>query len=380
MVLILVKEMTKNDDFLWKTHRKNIDYWKRLSLNKEFLKHVRLLHAKWGLPILTDDVGDPIEKLFKAYDILYREKFSRLSFMLLQRDSSGVFSYLDDQRIEMLVGLQKSGDPQADMPKDIWEAFHGSQGRRKFKALDFTSPTDMELVAGHITLIVYQQVLKLLAVNFPPTFQVNETATIIRNDFFALYLSVGVCFFLQAQFVSDIDDLVRKSGLDRHWFHAFSYYVITGGNPVNARLVPFRNLIVRRNPKGNPIWEETSKTVNLDLLTARSQIRTPSTKKKGHNCPKPNQDRDLRIVELSEQKKDSLAKHKEIESKFWEEGGIRTEDHPEKLCESDDDISSQLFGLDIPDLDDARRRTDAIKQARSRIMKDIDQETYNSSL
>lgn len=145
-------------------------------------------------------------------------------------------------------------------------------------------------------------------------------------------------------------------------------------NPVDSGYVPPLNLFFLQLPDGRTSFEDTLSTTARDLNAFHSLVGRP----RKHKYPHKKQERDLKILELSERKK------QDKEELNRREGNTR-ERFFKTLFEDDKEIASKILNFDSLDRaldptvspEDLRRMTkrgeNLIRQARLRIEKEIDQ-------
>ncbi len=369
----LMEKMMKDDKHSSKTYQKNIDDWKLLLLNKHFAEDVRVILSGYDLPIRVDHIRDPGERFLKAYDILVSERLPRASYDALKLMLPEMGSYLDSQRIEELIKLQKEAAVERDVPEEVPQIPDHAEGRWKLSDIDWNSPIQHSLMVNNMALVGLALIFPKILANLPPTFKVSERWTVARKDFFVLYLASNIFQFLHARFIARIDSLARKTEPGRRWFYPLLYYVLTGRDPCEDGFILRYNIIISKNAEGNFIFEETPETRNRDLLEARKDTQRLKGKRSKHNRLHPKQNRDLKIRVLTEQKPEDKMKAKEIDKNYEDENKIVTEFHPETMYINDQVIGEDVLGEPWSLGTTAERQRQVVSQARSRLKKRIEE-------
>ncbi len=375
----LMEKVMKDDKYLRKNYQKNVDDWQLLLLHPHFPKDVKAIRSRWELPIPVQDIRDPIEIFLKAYDILFSQRIPRLSYDLLRLISPDMHSYLDSRRIEELIKLQNETDVQDDMPQEVQEMFYDSEGRRKLRDLDWTSPAHVSLVANNIAMVYGARISALLTMDLPLNLKVSDTLTVTREDILAVYLSGAISHFLDVEFLTDINSLVRKTKPGRSWYYPLLYYILTGRDSCEDGLIPVRNIIVRENAEGDFIFEGILKATKRELLETRKHIQGLKGKRSEYSRLYHNQKRDLEILSLSEQKAEDRITARELEKDYEDEYDIAAERYAETLYVDDVIIADKVLGESLPDPKTSKRqRQQVVAKARSRLKKRIE-EMYSPS-
>lgn len=355
----------KNADFVKNTHQKNLDNIQLLLRNDAFLKDVKRIRDFYGLPILVTGTNDPFEILDEVVNAFLRENMVILGYLAMKGVHPEIYANLDNSKIALLMklGERQFGRRQATKLEEAASTcFDLTQKNQGF---DSTSPNLALLQARIIAWFIQSQGVLQMFANLPSRIQVSNEIVITPRDLEAMCRSCVARWVVYSEFLKDIHGLVASWGFGKEWFYPICSYIMTNLNPVTTGFVPPLNVVYRWSPDGNLILEETSGAKSRDFTAALGLRGTPGMKSKRHNYPRKNQEEDLEILELSEQKQEA----RKPASKY--DNDADNYDHDEERFAYDADIASKVFRSDSGNRTTAKRETNRIRKRRERIKQQI---------
>ncbi len=325
------------------------------------------------MPIPVAHIENIELRILVANKIFLWYNLPKRAILLLKRFYDKSFPHIDDAKImKAFTVLFELSENKPETANATTESFHDLGTRRP----DSSDPGLFRTLSLRIlSSCLSHGVGSVTAGSFAHS--LIKSLELTNEEYMFFNVACAKVMLLNAEFIEHIWSLLdklNKSKFGKEWFFCLTIYVLNDVNPADSGYVPPLNLFILQLPDGKITSEDTLFTTMRDLNAFHSFVGRPRKNKYLHK----KQERDLKILELSERKKqdkEELSRH---------EGNTR-ERFLKRLFEDDKEIASKILNFDSLDLaldptvspKDLRRMTkrgeNLIRQARLRIEKEIDQ-------
>lgn len=361
-----------NAEFIASVVKKNQDNFKLVLKNKRFVRDVKRIQDVWGLPIPVAHIENFELRIIVANQIFLWYNLPKRAILLLKGLCDKSFPHIDDAKIMKIFTMLRELSNEREKANVTTESFHGLGIRRPDSSdPEFFRTLSLRILSSCLSHSVGSETVGSLS------HSLIKSLGLTSDEYMFFNAACAKVMLLNAEFIEHIWSLLdklNKPKFGKEWFFYLMMYVLSNVNPVDSGYVPPLNLFFLQLPDGSTSFEDVLFTTARDLNAFHSLVGRP----RKYKYPHKRQERDLKILELSERKK------QDKEELNRREGNTR-ERFVKRLFENDKEIASKILNFDSLDraLDPTvspedlrrimKRGENLIRQARLRIEKEIDQ-------
>jgi len=352
-------KVMSNVEHMKKTVKKNWNYFRLLNECEVFKCSLAELREKLGLPIinchcLISNLDEAEKVVHDAYDKFenYLLPARAIALLKILNRKERYFPEIDDELLmhvylRMREFVEKKGNVSSAVLDPFW--------RSVLKVIDLSSP-DAPIILAHCWKSYFGQGMYSSSPFLETQELMRQNLTPSHIKLF-LVIELGRLSFNNV-FCRDLGKISKKFSLGKEWSPFMAMYALTG--QIFRVLVPPANVYVESSEGWLKI-EIGSRTPQRDMNVMWSLINKRLGSKK-RNYLLRNLPRDLKILELSQKKKEEKAKRLDKLG----DGDIE----PSEIGPETDDGIAHNLGIirkKWPSPEETKRGKDIVKQARKRL-------------